>query len=184
MDVKQWITVHPNGKDNKGQPIPVMEGQSKGEAVKAFVSKHQKEVDALKNKSTDELKRVASQKEIPNILYDKWREAADKSWEGKGKQYRDIHNWMKYASMGDDFDRVDKEISKMAFDLYNDGTLNYNENSRKAGKPLSNGAYVVVKGSDSNHGSVIAETTHKFKTLDVVQFKSWKDAYDYAKSLT
>ena len=59
MEVKQWITVHPNGADSKGQPIPVMEGQSKGEAVKAFVNKHQKEVDALKNKSTDELKAKA-----------------------------------------------------------------------------------------------------------------------------
>ena len=37
-----WITVHPNGKDSKGQPIPVKEGQTKGEAVKAFLSKHQK----------------------------------------------------------------------------------------------------------------------------------------------
>ena len=46
MEVKQWITVHPNGENSKGQPIPVMEGQSKAEAVKAFVSKHQKEVDA------------------------------------------------------------------------------------------------------------------------------------------
>lgn len=36
-NVEKWITVHPNGKENKGQPIPVMEGQSKGEAVKSFV---------------------------------------------------------------------------------------------------------------------------------------------------
>lgn len=49
-DVKQWITVHPNGADSKGQPIPVMEGQSKGEAVKSFVNKHKSEV---KEKSTD-----------------------------------------------------------------------------------------------------------------------------------
>lgn len=60
MEVKQWITVHPNGKDNKGQPIPIMEGQSKGEAVKAFVGKHQKEVSELKGKSIDELKKQAT----------------------------------------------------------------------------------------------------------------------------
>ena len=39
--VKEWITVHPNGKENKGQPIPVMDGQTKGEAVKSFVDKKQ-----------------------------------------------------------------------------------------------------------------------------------------------
>lgn len=49
-DVKQWITVHPNGSDSKGQPIPVMEGESKGQAVKNFVNKHKSEV---KEKSTD-----------------------------------------------------------------------------------------------------------------------------------
>ena len=53
MDVKQWITVHPNGADTKGQPIPVMEGQSKGEAVKAFIDKHSKH----KDKSIEQLKK-------------------------------------------------------------------------------------------------------------------------------
>lgn len=61
-DVKQWITVHPNGADSKGQPIPVMEGESKGQAVKNFVSKHKKDVKELNKKSTDELKQIASQK--------------------------------------------------------------------------------------------------------------------------
>jgi hypothetical protein len=56
-DVKQWITVHPNGSDSKGQPIPVMEGQSKGEAVKSFINKHKSEVKELNKKSTDELKK-------------------------------------------------------------------------------------------------------------------------------
>lgn len=41
--VKKWITVHPHGKENKGQPIPVMDGQSKGEAVNAFIDKHKSE---------------------------------------------------------------------------------------------------------------------------------------------
>lgn len=63
-DVKQWITVHPNGADSKGQPIPVMEGQSKGEAVKSFVNKHKNEVKELNKKSTDELKKEVS-KETP-----------------------------------------------------------------------------------------------------------------------
>ena len=40
MYVKQWITVHPNGEGTKGRPIPVMEGQTKGEAVKSFIDKH------------------------------------------------------------------------------------------------------------------------------------------------
>ena len=57
----QWITVHPNGKDSKGQPIPVQEGQSKGEAVKAFISKHQKGVEENKNKSINELKYKAQE---------------------------------------------------------------------------------------------------------------------------
>ena len=56
-EVKQWITVHPNGADSKGQPIPVMEGESKGEAVKNFVNKHKNEVKELNKKSTDELKK-------------------------------------------------------------------------------------------------------------------------------
>lgn len=29
-----WITVHPHGKETKGQPVPVEEGQGKGEAIK------------------------------------------------------------------------------------------------------------------------------------------------------
>jgi hypothetical protein len=56
-----WITVHPNGKDSKGQPIPVKEGQSKGEAVKSFISKHQKSVNDNQNKSIDELKAKAQE---------------------------------------------------------------------------------------------------------------------------
>ena len=59
-DVKQWITVHPNGADSKGQPIPVMEGQSKGDAVKSFVNKHKSEVKEFNKKSTDELKNIAT----------------------------------------------------------------------------------------------------------------------------
>ena len=184
MEVKQWITVHPNGADNKGQPIPVMEGQSKGEAVKSFVSKHQKEVDALKNKSTDELKRVAAQKEIPNILYDQWREYADKAEEGKAKTFNDPSNWIKYTSLGNDFEGVNEKISEMAFDLYNDGTLNYNAYSNKASKLLNNGARLVLTGVSNNHGMVTVETINKFKTLDIVSFNSWKDAYDYAKLQT
>lgn len=50
----EWITVHPNGKDSKGQPIPVKEGQSKGEAVKSFIEKH-------KNSSVDALKSMAQE---------------------------------------------------------------------------------------------------------------------------
>ena len=57
----EWITVHPNGKDSKGQPIPVKEGQSKSAAVKAFISKHQKSVNENKNKSIDELKTKAQE---------------------------------------------------------------------------------------------------------------------------
>ena len=49
-----WITVHPNGKDGKGQPIPVLEGQTKKEAIKSFVEKH-------KNKSIDELQKEVRQ---------------------------------------------------------------------------------------------------------------------------
>lgn len=30
----EWITVHPHGKETKGQPVPVEEGQGKGEAIK------------------------------------------------------------------------------------------------------------------------------------------------------
>lgn len=37
MAEEKWITVHPNGKENKGQPIPVKEGQSKGDAVYFFL---------------------------------------------------------------------------------------------------------------------------------------------------
>ena len=62
-EVKQWITVHPNGADSKGQPIPVMEGESKGQAVKNFVNKHKKdtkshknEVKELNKKSTEEIR--------------------------------------------------------------------------------------------------------------------------------
>lgn len=54
-DVKQWITVHPNGKENKGQPIPVKEGQTKSEAVKDFVSKKQGEKTYRQNTSYDEI---------------------------------------------------------------------------------------------------------------------------------
>jgi hypothetical protein len=49
----EWITVHPNGKEHKGQPIPVEEGKTKGEAVKDFIDKHSK-------KSVDELKKEVS----------------------------------------------------------------------------------------------------------------------------
>lgn len=71
--VKEWITVHPNGKENKGQPIPVKEGQTKGEAVKAFVSKHKDNVKDLAKKSVDELKKDATidlgeKKTIPKDL--------------------------------------------------------------------------------------------------------------------
>ena len=39
MKIDDWITVHPHGKENKGQPIPVEKGQTKGEAVKSFVER-------------------------------------------------------------------------------------------------------------------------------------------------
>lgn len=58
-DINQWITVHPNGKDSKGQPIPVKEGQTKGEAVNAFISKHRDNVKELGKKSNEELKKDA-----------------------------------------------------------------------------------------------------------------------------
>ena len=65
-DVKQWITVHPNGKENKGQPIPVMEGQSKGEAVKSFVeSKTGKEY--RQNTSYEEIQGKHKELENTNI---------------------------------------------------------------------------------------------------------------------
>lgn len=57
----EWITIHPNGKDSKGQPIPVKEGQSKKDAVKAFICKHQKGVEEDKNKSIDELRAKAQE---------------------------------------------------------------------------------------------------------------------------
>lgn len=60
-DVKQWITVHPNGADSKGQPVPVKEGQSKGEAVKSFINKHKSKVKELNKKSIDELKKEITQ---------------------------------------------------------------------------------------------------------------------------
>ena len=49
-DIKQWITVHPNGEENKGQPIPVEEGQTKADAVKHFIAKH-------KNKNAKQLSK-------------------------------------------------------------------------------------------------------------------------------
>lgn len=48
-DVKQRITVHPNGKENKGQPIPVKEGQTKGEAVKDRMIVGKREKDLINN---------------------------------------------------------------------------------------------------------------------------------------
>ncbi len=58
-EINQWITVHPNGKESKGQPIPVKEGQTKGEAVKSFISKHKDNVKELEKKSIEELKKDA-----------------------------------------------------------------------------------------------------------------------------
>ena len=43
MEIKQWITAHPNGKDSKGVHIPVMENQSKSEAINSFIDKNKKE---------------------------------------------------------------------------------------------------------------------------------------------
>lgn len=64
-EVKDWITVHPNGKENKGQPIPVMEGQSKDEAVKSFVeSKTGKEY--RQNTSYDEIQDITENSQNKN----------------------------------------------------------------------------------------------------------------------
>lgn len=38
-DVERWITVHPNGADSKGQPIPVKEGQNNKQATESFLAK-------------------------------------------------------------------------------------------------------------------------------------------------
>lgn len=74
-DVERWITVHPNGADSKGQPIPVMEGQSKGEAIKSFKHKdknirelkNEQLYDLIGNKST-KIGKVYSDEEIENIV--------------------------------------------------------------------------------------------------------------------
>lgn len=38
-DVERWITIHPNGADSKGQPIPVKEGQNNKQATESFLAK-------------------------------------------------------------------------------------------------------------------------------------------------
>lgn len=65
MAIEQWITVHPNGKEEKGQPIPVEKGQSKGDAVKAFIDKHKK--DNLEKKYNDDLPIDSAKGEIISV---------------------------------------------------------------------------------------------------------------------
>lgn len=64
----EWITVHPNGKEHKGQPIPVEEGKTKGEAVKDFIDKHSKKsVDDLKKELLTELPKEENTVVEPKI---------------------------------------------------------------------------------------------------------------------
>lgn len=91
-DVKQWITVHPNGADSKGHPIPVMEGQSKGEAVKSFVNKHKSEVKELNKKSTDELKKEVA-KEMPAS-----NPQTEEEWQSLDPLYNIPEKYMKEAN--------------------------------------------------------------------------------------
>ena len=58
-NVKQWITVHPNGADSKGQPIPVMEGQTKGDAVKSFISSHESQKNKTAQKTLEKMKEMS-----------------------------------------------------------------------------------------------------------------------------
>ena len=88
----EWITVHPNGKDSKGQPIPVKEGQSKKDAVKSFISKHQNSVNQNQNKSIDELKAKAQ--EVDNSdSFDVEDKEAGRKWHYYKKDNKYYHDY-------------------------------------------------------------------------------------------
>lgn len=42
MNIERWITVHPHGKETKGNPIPVGKGESNKQAVESFFDKRKK----------------------------------------------------------------------------------------------------------------------------------------------
>lgn len=109
-----WITVHPNGKDSKGQPIPVKEGQTKGEAVKAFLSKHQKSVEEDKSKSINELKHKAQ--EVDNSegfdVENKEIGTRNRYYKKDNKYYSDY-----YEKYGNDYKQVGTS-SEMAKEEY------------------------------------------------------------------
>lgn len=167
----EWITVHPNGKDSKGQPIPVKEGQSKSEAVKAFISKHQKGINEDKNKSIDELKAKAQ--EVDNSdSFDIEDKEAGRKWhnykkddkfysdyfEKYGNDYRQVGTSSELAKEEYLAEKFAKTLTDLGIDFNDydispedDGTIKFYFNSPEE----QTNAYIKVQAVLGNERSVM-----------------------------